>query len=135
MAGGRPSNFTPATRKQILQYIKKRVPYIIAAEACGVSERSLYDWIKKGMSDLNDGLITEFSKFSQALKKIEAEKIQEHMEIIANKPERWQADAWLLERRWWKQFSAKATDVDFDERLRKLEDDQAQGEGNASEAK
>ena len=49
------------------------------------------------------------------------QKVMEHTDMIAAKPERWQADAWLLERRWPKHFGANAQVNELNERLARLE--------------
>lgn len=120
---GRPLKFTPERRAAILDAIGKRIPYILAAEANGICEDTLYDWLKQGRRDQNKGIDSEYARFSESIKKIELEKMHEHLECIKNKPERWQADAWLLERRWWQHFSPNAAVLEFDKRLRKMEDD------------
>lgn len=129
MAGGRPTKLTPKTHKKIVAYIGDRVPYLIAAEASGIDESTLYDWINWGKRDSLEGKETVFSRFAKDIKEIEAKRIKEHLKIIETSPERWQAQAWILERRWWKHFGQKVAEVDFDERLRKIESDQALSQG------
>jgi hypothetical protein len=48
-------------------------------------------------------------------------KVRQHMDIIADRPERWQADAWILERRWYKYFSPNANLNELNERVTNLE--------------
>ena len=129
---GRPPKFTPERRQAILESIADRIPYEIAAEANGICEETLYAWIRDGRADLKEGIDSEHAQFSEAIKKTEQEKIREHLDSIRSKPERWQADAWILERRWWKYFSPSAAIIEFNQRLEKMEE-KSQGENHGKE--
>jgi hypothetical protein len=59
--------------------------------------------------------------------------MRSHLDTIKEKPERWQADAWILERRWWKQFSPNAAVVEFEKRLKLLEGASDEEKGNEKE--
>jgi transposase-like protein len=117
------SKFTLERRQSILDAISNRIPYQLAAEANGISEETLHDWLRVGRRDLAKGEETEFSQFSENIKKIELEKMKEHLNSINTSPERWQAQAWILERRWWKYFSSSAAIIDFNKRLEQMEND------------
>lgn len=119
--GGRPSKFTPERRQAILDAISKRIPYILAAESNGICEDTLYDWIKKGIEDRNNGIDSEFAKFSEDIKRTEREKIEHHLNKLDENVKNWQSDAWILERRWPKLFGANSHITEFNERLAKLE--------------
>ena len=125
------SKFTPERREAILESISNRIPYEIAAEANGICEDTLYEWIKRGRQDLKKGVDSEYSAFSEAIKRTEQEKIREHLEEINENIERWQAQAWILERRWWKHFSPNAPIVDFEKRLKRMEEEGAKDDGKA----
>lgn len=118
---GRPSKFTPERRAAIIDAISHRIPYELAAEANGICESTLFEWIATGKQHRRDGITSDYSVFSEAIKRAEMQKIREHTDIIAARPERWQADAWLLERRWYKYFSTSAPIIEMNERLNKLE--------------
>jgi hypothetical protein len=120
---GRPSKFTPERCDKILSAIGAGIPYELAAEANGICEDTLYEWIKLGRQDIRDHKDTTHSRFSETLKNVELSKMRHHLEEIQDKPERWQADAWILERRWWKHFSPNAAVVEFNKRLSRMEDD------------
>jgi len=47
--------------------------------------------------------------------------MREHSDMIAAKPERWQADAWLLERRWPKHYGPNAQLNELNQRLSRIE--------------
>lgn len=118
---GRPTKFTPERCADIISAISRRAPYQLAAEANGISERTLYSWLDEGARDLDNNIESEYAEFLQAIKRAEMQKVMEHTDMIAAKPERWQADAWLLERRWHKHFGANAQVNELNHRLSKLE--------------
>lgn len=122
MAGGRPPKYTPERLAAILADISDRIPYEFAAEANGIDESTLYDWINQGKHDNKYDLDTPLAQFSKDLKRIEANKIKYHMEKIEANIERWQSDAWILERRFHKHFGANVLQKEQEERLRKLEE-------------
>lgn len=118
---GRPPKYTPERLKAILHSISNRIPYEIAAEANGICEDTLYDWINKGKADRKAGIDSIFSKFSEDIKKIEQDRIGFHLEKLANNVERWQADAWILERRWYKHFGANVHLHELENRMKQVE--------------
>lgn len=129
MTAGQPHHLTPKIHKKIVKFIGNRLPYIVAAEASGICEKTLYNWMNRGEEERAAGKNTVFTRFLQDIKEVEAKRINEHIDLMATAPERWQAQAWILERRWWKHFGQKVAEVDFDERLRKIESDQALSQG------
>lgn len=118
---GRPSKFTPERRADIITAISRRAPYQLAAEANGISERTLFYWMETGANHLDEGIDSDYAEFLQSIKRAEMQKVMEHTDMIAAKPERWQADAWLLERRWHKFFGSSALLNEVNERLSRLE--------------
>lgn len=124
---GRPTSFTEERAASILEDISCHVPYLLAAEANGICEDTLYEWINRGKRDKANGLDTQFSRFSEDIKRTEVNRIKEHTNKILNNVERWQSDAWLLERRWYKHFGANAQLNEMNARLERLE----QGENDA----
>jgi hypothetical protein len=118
---GRPSKFTPERCASIIDAIYHRIPYEIAAEANGICLDTLYEWLKTGRNHQAEGIDSQYVIFSESLKRAEMQKIREHTDIIAARPERWQADAWLLERRWYKYFGPNAQVNELNERLDKIE--------------
>ena len=108
----------------IIESIRARVPYAVAAEANGVREGILYSWLRKGFSAKRDGKPNAYTEFAQAIKKIEQEKITEHLNAVNATPERWQAHAWILERRWWKHFSPQAALIEMNKRLDAMDSDE-----------
>jgi hypothetical protein len=137
--GGRPSKATPERLQAILLTISKRVPYIIAAEANGICEATLYDWLDTGRQHIAEGIDSDLAKFSESLKKIESELIAKHLKNIDDCVDRWQAQAWLLERRWWRHFTPHGSLKDLSEEIDKVRHElkgvKPNGEVNISEAK
>lgn len=130
---GRPSKFTPERRGAIIDAISHRVPYEMAAEANGISLETLYAWLRTGKEHRDKNIESDYTIFSEALKRAEMTKVREHTDMIAAKPERWQADAWLLERRWHKYFGPNAQVNELNERLDKLENGASKNEEGSQE--
>lgn len=124
---GRPSKFTPERCADIIKAISRRAPYQLAAEANGISERTLFYWMETGANHLDEGIDSDYAEFLQSIKRAEMQKVMEHTDIIAARPERWQADAWLLERRWYKYFGASVPVIELNERLERLEGEPKNG--------
>lgn len=124
---GCPPKYTPERCAGILRAISKRIPYQIAAEGNGIGEETLYRWLRIGRTDLEEGKDTELARFWESIKKTELEKMEEHIDNIRERPDRWQADAWILERRWHKHFSSNAAIIELNKRLDELEKQDKQG--------
>ena len=117
----RPSKFTPERRAAIIDSISHRIPYELAALANGICEETLYAWLRTGIADQKAGIDSEYALFSEAIKSTEQKKIRHHFDKIDANIERWQADAWILERRWYKYFGQNAAVIEFNKRLEQLE--------------
>jgi len=125
---GRPSKFTPERRAAIVDAISHRIPYEYAAEANGICERTLYDWLNTARAHREDGIDSDYTIFSQDIKRAEMTRMREHSDMISAKPERWQADAWILERRWPKLFGSNSQLNELNTRLSNLEHGEANNE-------
>ena len=131
---GRPDKFTPQTRKKILDYISKFVPYKVAAEASGICEDTFYHWRERGKADQEAGLDTEYAKFSEQLAEVEAGKICQHTKNIEDHSEKkWEASAWFLERRWYKYFSPNNSVIEFNKRMEEMEKRNGKVDGEGKE--
>lgn len=122
---GRPSKFTPERRAAIVDAIRHRIPYEYAAEANGICEETLYEWLRIARAHRLEGITSDYTQFSEDLKRAEMQRIREHTDIISARPERWQADAWLLERRWYKHFGPNAQLNEMHHKLARLEGGEA----------
>lgn len=118
---GRPTKFNPERCASIIEMISKRVPYALAAEANGVCEDTFYEWLKIGKSHRDKGMVSDYTIFSEAIKNAEVSRIIDHSENISSRKKNWQADAWMLERRWNKYYGANAHLYELNERLARLE--------------
>lgn len=125
---GRPTKFTPERCSAIVDAIAHRIPYEYAAEANGICEDTLYEWLRIARVHRKEGTDSDYTKFSEAIKRAEMQRMREHTDIIAARPERWQADAWLLERRWHKHFGPNAQLNELNHRLAKLQDGDSNNE-------
>lgn len=125
---GRPSKFTPERCAAIVDAIAHRIPYEYAAEANGICEDTLYEWLKIAKQHRAEGIDSDYTTFSESIKKAEMTRMREHMDIIAARPERWQGDAWILERRWYKHYGANAQLNELNKRLDKIENGESANE-------
>ena len=130
---GRPSKFTHERRAAIVDAIRNRIPYEYAAEANGICEDTLYDWLKTAKMHRMQGVDSDYTTFSEDIKRAEMQRMREHTDVIAARPERWQADAWLLERRWYKHFGPNAQLNELNHRLAKLQDGDIRNEKDTEE--
>jgi len=122
---GRPTKMCPKIRAKIIDAILHNLPYEMAAWSARIDESTLYDWINRGIKDRENGNNdSEFAKFSKDIKEAEMTKVKSHIAALEDQTERWQARAWLLERRWRKQFTADSVEIEMRERLEKLEKSQ-----------
>jgi len=119
---GCPPKFTPERLAAILDSISHRIPYKLSAEANGIREETLYAWINRGWDEIDQGLDTPLAKFSKDIKRVEQERMKDHLAKISDNVERWQSDAWMLERRWYSYFGANVHLQELDERLKKMEE-------------
>lgn len=119
---GRPSKFTPERRSAIIDAISHRIPYEYAALANGICEETLYDWLRTAKAHRAEGIDSDYTRFSEAIKRAEMQRMREHSDMIAAKPKNWQADAWLLERRWPKHYGSNAQVNELNQRLSRLEE-------------
>ena len=72
-----------------------------AVEFVGISKSTYYSWMAKGSADQKAGHITEFSEFSDAIKKADVECKIHLLELWQKQmPKNWKACAAFLERRW-----------------------------------
>lgn len=131
---GRPLKFTPERRLAILTDISNAIPYELAAMANGIRWETLYAWIRKGWEDEANEIESEYSLFSQDIKRIERDRIRMHTEKISANVERWQSDAWMLERRWYKYFGSNVHLHELEERMKKVESETTErNSGNGQE--
>jgi transposase len=95
---GRPTKRTPETVERIEQSLRKGMTRKASAAAAGISYQTLREWEK------------DFPDFAESLQSAEADSQHELLRRIwaaAEQPDRWQAAAWMLERRWPQDFARR----------------------------
>lgn len=88
-------------QRRIVEGLSLGMTYKMAADFAGISEKTLYNWLRKG----REGYSPIYVQFLEAVKRTTAQNAAGHLSTIvkAAKEGRWQASAWMLERRfgWW----------------------------------
>jgi len=93
---GRKTKLTPDKHETLLNYIRAGTPKEIAAQAIGITRTTFYRWMHNG------------NGFSDSIKKAESEAINLYVLRIQKAGEHsWQANAWVLERRYPELFAKK----------------------------
>lgn len=98
---GRPTKFTKETTEALIEHISNGVPVEIAVTLAGIKSRTYYDYKARGEADEKAGIESEYSQFSQAVKKARGEAIARAVVKIQEagiQGKSWQALAWFLER-------------------------------------
>lgn len=91
---GRPTDCTPEAVATICEALKRGNYLETSATLAGISERSLYAWMKLGKSGAEP-----YAAFLQAVKHAQAVAEDDLVTELRQRPEGWQATATLLERR------------------------------------
>jgi transposase len=107
---GRPKSMTEETQEKILGSIRLGLSVKDAMKIQGLSERSFYNWIKRGSDEFerlerdSDAIPNpsevEFLQFFQSVERAKSEAAGLHVATVANAAKRgdWRASAWWLER-------------------------------------
>ncbi len=110
MAGARPTKFTPETVDRLLKAIRVGLPYHLAAEAAGISETVFHEWQR---GDLPRGADKQLkAQFPEALTRAKGESALRLMALVSTAaPDDWRAAAWILERRFPKDFGKQLLEL------------------------
>jgi hypothetical protein len=94
---GRPSQFTAATKRKVIEAIQLGCTYNVAASYAGISESTLFRWLASGKEQGDP----KYESFYRSVKEAEAVSAVRNLASIAQaaKEGQWTAAAWLLERR------------------------------------
>lgn len=94
---GRPSALTPEVQESVVQAIRLGATRELAAGYAGVHVGTLYAWLKKG----REAKSGRYHEFAEAVKGAEGRGCVELLARIhaAAREGKWQAAAWILERR------------------------------------
>lgn len=120
-AGPEREKFKKETVDNILKDISNGVPYQIAAEKWGVHESTFRDWRSKGLLAIKENRHDAYVDMVRSLREIEAKRITLNISSIRKSEKGHRGKEWELERSFWKYFSAKAGDIELNERLEILE--------------
>jgi len=70
------------------------------ATLIGITSKTYFDWINKGLADIEADKVSLYSKFCNATKEAQAEAERRAVASIQQAGEKsWQANAWYLERK------------------------------------
>ncbi len=103
---GRPLSLTKEVIAELCTYIENGNTQKDAILMCGFTETTLYDWLKKARANEEAGVESIYTELSKSLKKSESRFKAYHIQQIhkASKTT-WQASAWLLERKYPKEYA------------------------------
>lgn len=100
---GRSTELTSEVAETILVHVAEGSFLTVAAGAAGVSEHSVYEWLRRGAADASQNLDTLFVRFAnayaQAKQLAEANAVSVLQRGGDGKYKDWRAQAWWLERR------------------------------------
>lgn len=104
---GRPTLLSDEVEARLIEAFK--IGQISIPSAChyaGISERTYYDWMKKGREG-----DPRYLQFSQDIEKARAEAVMVNLAVIRKAAQngQWQAAAWWLERVLPKEYGRKTT--------------------------
>jgi hypothetical protein len=104
MTIGRPSKLDDVTAQRIVEAVRVGAPWYLAADAGGVGRSTLRQWKQKGATGEEP-----YASFLARLKSAEGAGAVKSLERIQRAADNgtWQADAWLLERRYPKAFGRR----------------------------
>lgn len=100
---GRPSKFTPETARKICDGIEAGLSYDEAAKSAGVTYVTFLSWKQKG-EKAETGPFLEFFKDIKKAEDCSKAVLVSRIKDAGKLPQHWQANAWLLERRFPKEF-------------------------------
>jgi len=96
---GRHSKLTDELIEKICKYIEAGNYAKTACLACGISEVTFYDWIKKGEEAIKEGKNNKYAKFLKSIKEARAKAEIKNVKIIMEAAQENPKHAeWWLER-------------------------------------
>jgi len=113
---GNITKLTPERQDTICKAIRLGATYLLAAQAAGITYATLWAWMDKG----KNGVAQIYVDFLDAVKKEEALHSQECLENIRSAGfhhQQWTAAAWLLERRYPREYGKEAELILRSERI------------------
>ena len=95
---GQPTKLNKVIAAEIVENVRYQLSISNAARLASQSPSTVNTWIKRGMSDAENGLNNDFVEFALDARKAQGEKVSELIDIIASGQDNWRAIAWLLEK-------------------------------------
>lgn len=122
------SKFSPEVQARVCAALERAVPRDKAALIGNISPRCFHDWMRRGIAGDE-----RYVAFADAVKAAEARCVERQLERIEAAAESgsWQASAWILERRWHKDFGRKdnmRATIAYDDKAKKLTDEELRAE-------
>lgn len=114
--------FSQPVAEAILKDIGDEVPYEIACESNGVAYPTFKNWLANGKRDQLEGKETYYSQFLTAVRDIQKNRLKKHLHNVKDAENGHKGAQWILERAYWKYFSAKTAEIELHERVSELED-------------
>lgn len=104
---GAPTKYCPEIVKSITDDLKQLSGRVRAAKNAGINYQTFCDWMK------------DKADFSESIKKAEKEanekiKSKAVMKIVSAMDEQWTAAAWMLERKWHKEYGKQHLQIEGD---------------------
>lgn len=98
-------NYSPTVAKTMIAAVRRGASITLASSSGGISRQTLKKWLAIGEEDLENGRETEMAAFTKAFRDAEWEFAGGMLDLISGAaPEDWHAAAWVLERRYPKEF-------------------------------
>ena len=126
--------FTQAVAEAILKDIGDEVPYEIASESNGIAFSTFKLWISNGKRDQLEGKDTYYSRFLTAVRDIQKNRLKDHLGRVKYADNGHKGAQWILERAYWKYFSAKTAEIELHDRVSELEDKKANNDVGTTKA-
>lgn len=119
----RPTKFTKPTVDALLAGILAGLPYHLAASAAGISETTFHDWQRGKLPRNADKQLK--AEFLEASTRARGESARRFAALISTAAkDDWRAAAWMLERRFPRDFGRDGELMERIERLEELAQDQ-----------
>ena len=123
-----PSKFTKPTVAKLLAGVRRGLPYHLAAAAAGVSEATFHRWQRGEFpEDAGEELKQQFLEGLTRARGQAADRLTKQIHDAAKAD--WRAAAWILERRYPKDYGK---DADALQKLEAIEEALAQWRANGS---
>lgn len=106
MTPGRPTKFSPELQEIICKKIADGATYAEAAEAAGVDYTTLLKWRQAG-EKAEGGKLFEFYHAIKTAEDQSKQTLLKRIVTAGKDPKFWQANAWILERRFPQEYGRK----------------------------